>query len=283
VTPKPVRYVVNSHFHDDHCQGNSAFKHSNPKTDFIATAATAELMAKEVPVRLKATLEKTIPALVEKVQGYISNAGSAAEQDFWRDQLRQFAAFQLEMKDFELELPTITFDRAHIIKDRTHDLHVEFHGRAHTAGDVIVYCPQKRIVASGDMIHGGLPYMPDAFPKPWVKTIDSVNRLDYDQILAGHGPIMSRDRVMNYRNFIEELNGRVEQGKRAGKTLEDLQRSITVQSLKSLQDHQYARYVAEIRDNDFPHWGRKFVGPKEAFQDGVNGVTAHVFRRIDLV
>ena len=77
---------------------------------------------------------------------------------------------------------------------------------------------------------------------------------------------MSRDRVMNYRNFIEELNGRVEEGKRAGKTLAELQRNITIQSLNSLQDHDYARYVAEIRDSLFPHWGRTFVGQKKRFR-----------------
>ena len=77
------------------------------------------------------------------------------------------------------------------------------------------------------------------------------------------------------------MNGRVEEGKRAGKTLDDLKKSITVASLRSLHDNDYARYVAEVRDDLFPHWGRKFVNIKEGFQDAVNGVTANCFRRID--
>jgi glyoxylase-like metal-dependent hydrolase (beta-lactamase superfamily II) len=185
------------------------------------------------------------------------------------------------MKNFELELPTITFEDKHVIRDRDHELQIGFHGRSHTAGDVVVFCPQKRVLATGDMVNGSLPYMPDAFPKAWVKTIDSVNRLAWDQVLSAHGPIMPRERVVQYRNFIEEMNGRVEEGKRAGKSLDELKKSITVESLRSLHDHDYGRYVAEIRDSLFPHWGRTFVNIKENFQDGVNGVTANCFRRID--
>jgi glyoxylase-like metal-dependent hydrolase (beta-lactamase superfamily II) len=281
VTEKPVRYVVNTHFHDDHSQGNAAFKRSYPKVDFLATKVTAELIAKEVPVRLKETIEKVIPESMEKVRGFEAKAKSAAEKEFWADQFRQYKAFAAEMKNFQPELPTITFDNMHVIRDREHELQIGFHGRAHTAGDVCVYCPQKRVLATGDMINGSLPYMPDGFPKAWVKTIDAVNQLDWNQVLSAHGPIMPRDRVVNYRNFIEEMNGRVEIGKRAGKTLEELKKSITIDSLRSLHDHDYARYVADIRDSLFPHWGRTFVNIKENFQDAVNGVTSNCYRRID--
>jgi len=280
ITPKPVRYVVNTHFHDDHTQGNQAFKGAG-KVDFIASTQTADLMAQEVPARLKVMLEKSIPADVEKVRGFIDKATTPAEKAYWNEQIRQYAAYQAEMKNFSLELPTIKVDRSHVINDRAHDIHIEYHGRSHTAGDVVVFCPQKRILATGDMINGSLPYMPDAFPKAWVKTVDSVSRLGWDQVLSAHGPVMPRDRVTNFRNFMEEMNTRVGEGKKAGKTVDELRKSITIESLRSLHDNGYAKYVADIRDSLFPHWGRTFIGPKEAFQDGVNGVTSTIYRRIE--
>jgi len=45
VTPKPVRYVINSHFHWDHTQGNHAYRATGEKIDFIATSATKQLMS----------------------------------------------------------------------------------------------------------------------------------------------------------------------------------------------------------------------------------------------
>ncbi|MBE3134674.1 MAG: MBL fold metallo-hydrolase [Acidobacteria bacterium] len=280
ITTKPVRFVVNTHFHDDHIQGNSAYRRPGGTVDFIASAPTADLMAREAQVRLKATLAG-IPADVEQARGLSGKATSAPEKAFWDEQVRQFEAFQAEMKDFSLVLPTVTFARSHVIKDRAHDLHIEFHGRAHTAGDVVVFCPQKRVVATGDMIFGGLPYLRDAYPRSWPGTIDSVAQLDFDQILPAHGPVIHRNRMINLRNFIEEMTARVETGKQSGKSLEELQKSITVESLKSLQDNGYGRFMAEIRDGLFPHWGRTFIGQKPGFQDAVNGVAAHIYRLLE--
>jgi hypothetical protein len=58
-----------------------------------------------------------------------------------------------------------TFGKTYVIKDKAHDLHVEFHGRADTAGDVVVFCPQKCVVATGDMILGILPFLGDSYPR----------------------------------------------------------------------------------------------------------------------
>lgn len=60
-------------------------------------------------------------------------------------------------------------------------------GRAHTAGDVIVYLPKERIIATGDLQVEGTSYMVDAFFTEWVQTIEEMKKLDFDTVLPGPG------------------------------------------------------------------------------------------------
>jgi len=278
VTPKPVRFVVNSHFHWDHMQGNPAYRAGGAKVDFLASEPTKKLMAELGLKRLQETLE-TAGKQLEAMQARLSKAATEPEKAFCREQIGQIKAYQAEMKSVSVELPTIAFARSHVIKDPAHDLHVEFHGHAHTAGDVIVFSPQKRVAATGDMIHGFLPYAGDAFPTTWPQTIDSVGKLAFDRILPGHGPVhQSKQRMIHMRNYIEELAARVAEGKKAGKTAAELQKTITVESLKSLQADGYSKFLHENLTRFFPNFG-----PAAPLQTGVNTNIAHFYANLERV
>jgi glyoxylase-like metal-dependent hydrolase (beta-lactamase superfamily II) len=188
-------------------------------------------------------------------------------------------AYQSEMRNFTLELPTITFNKSYMIKDKAHELHVEFHGHAHTAGDVVVFCPQKRAIATGDMIHGFLPFIADGFPKSWPNTVDSVARLDFDRLCPGHGPVQrAKGRLIDLRNYIEELTEKVETGKKAGKSIADLQAGITVASLKSMQSNGYSNYVRDNQYKYFPNFG-----PAAPLQDGVNNNIVETWNNLEKI
>ncbi len=275
VTTKPVRFVVNSHFHWDHIQGNSAYKAAGGKVDFVASEPTKDLMSKEARNRLKESMDG-VPAQIDALQKRMAKSTNAAEKAFCQEQIRQLQAYLAEMKNFSLELPTIAFAKSHVIKDRAGDLHVEFHGQAHTAGDIIVFCPQKKVASTGDMIHGFLPYAADGFPKAWPKTIDSVASRAFDKILPGHGPVHPvRDRMIHLRNYIEEVTARVEEGKKAGKGVAEVQKTITVASLKSLAANGYSKYLEGNLYKYFPNFG-----PGAPLQVGVNANVEHIYKRL---
>jgi glyoxylase-like metal-dependent hydrolase (beta-lactamase superfamily II) len=172
------------------------------------------------------------------------------------------------MQNFTPVLPTVTFGKTYVIKDKAHDLHVEFHGRAHTAGDVVVFCPQKRVVATGDMILGTLPFLGDSFPREWPKTIDSVAKMDIDYVAGGHGAVQhGKQHMIGQRNYIDELAARVELGKKAGQPLSEIQKSMPVASIKTLQAGGYGAAVRAGRD-------------EAAMQAAVNTNIEHVFNRL---
>jgi glyoxylase-like metal-dependent hydrolase (beta-lactamase superfamily II) len=275
ITPKPVRYVVNTHFHGDHIQGNQAYRAAGGKVDFIASEPTRQLMSDLAQKRVQDSLDG-VPRQIDAMRGRAEKAASAAEKAFCEDQIRQLQAYQSEMKRFTLELPTIAFEKSYVIKDKAHELHLEFHGRAHTAGDVVVFCPERRVVATGDMIHGRFPYMADGFPGSWATTIDSVATLSFDKICPGHGPAQqNRERMTNMRDYIAELTEKVDAGKKAGMSIADLQKTITVASLKSLQSPGYLKYLSD-NSYDMPRFGRPVQ-----LQDNVNANIADIYNNLE--
>jgi cyclase len=276
VTPKPVRYLVDTHFHWDHAQGNAAYRDVGAK--ILASAKTKQLLIEFSAKRLHESLDPNahafpsqphIPELLDSARARLASANSEQRAAI-EDQIRQLEAFAREMKDYEPVLPSVTFDKTYVIKDKAHDLHLEFHGRAHTAGDVQVFCPQKRVVATGDMVLGSTPFIADGFPKEWPATIDSVSKLDFDHVIPGHGAVQQgRQRMTDLRNYIEELTMRVSAGKQSGQKVADLQKSITVASLKSLQADGYAEFLS----------GRG--GTPSSLQSRVSTNVEHIYLRLD--
>jgi hypothetical protein len=90
VTPKPVRYLIDTHFHFDHTQGNSAYLVTGNKVDIVATTTTKKLMEQLVGPRLRASLDPSSPGprssaqqvahRLEDLRQRVGKATSATEQ-----------------------------------------------------------------------------------------------------------------------------------------------------------------------------------------------------------
>jgi glyoxylase-like metal-dependent hydrolase (beta-lactamase superfamily II) len=228
--------------------------------------------------RLKASIEE-VPSEIEKLRAEASAATSPAEKAFCADQIRQLEAYRAELKNYTLELPTITFDDSYVLRDAAYELHLGFHGHAHTAGDVVVCCPAKQVVATGDMIHGIIPNIADGYPRSWPGTIRSVGKLEFTKVLPGHASVQVGRTVMSdLGNYIEEVTGRVEDGKKAGLSVAELQKRITVASLKSLQSNGYAEYIIRNTNQLTPHFR-----PLPPLQTEVNANIEDIYKNLDRV
>jgi cyclase len=255
ITNKPVRYVINTHFHGDHTQGNRAYRASGRAVDFISSTTTKQLISDLGPTRAKESLDAAREE-IEALHKQAEKAPTAEEKAFCADQVWQLEAYAAELKDYSPEAPTITFDKSYRLPDSAFDLHLEFHGRAHTAGDIFVLCPQRRAIATGDACMGWVPNFLDAFPKAWPRTINEVAQFGFDHVLGGHGTLESGRGVMrNLGNYIEELTGRVERAKEAGLNVDEMQKQITADSLKSFASNGYGASLTAAMAAGLAHFG----------------------------
>ncbi|MBM3740145.1 MAG: MBL fold metallo-hydrolase [Acidobacteria bacterium] len=279
ISEKPVRYVVASHFHWDHSHGLPAFRRIAPHADIVSSQVTRKLIDQETVPRLKASFD-TLRASMDGYRKNAASAGSPGEKAHWDRMRRETDDYIREMQNFAPELPNVTVDRDLILHDKAHDLHLAFRGRGHTSGDVIVYCPQKKVVASGDLLHGFFPFLGDGYPLDWPTTLHHFAQFEFTHIAGGHGPLHERSRIYQMANYIEELTELVVRGKRAGKPQVQVEAEITPDKLKTLADGGYGRTTAESILK-LRQWPPAKPAAETVIADTVKINVGHIFAALD--
>jgi glyoxylase-like metal-dependent hydrolase (beta-lactamase superfamily II) len=199
ITDKPIRFVINTHYHEDHTGGNEFFQQKAP---IIAH---------------------------DNVRKRLEDGGTAGNN----------ASVKFEAKPQpKSALPIITFDHdvtVHLNGEDIRALHVP---SGHTDGDSVIFFPKSNVVHMGDdFVTYGFPFIDlggGGSVEGMIAGLESIiPKLPPDvKVIPGHGPVSNLDDVRAYLKMLKDTSAAVQAGIKRGKTMDQLKQEKVLEPWK---------------------------------------------------
>ena len=196
VTDKPVRFVINTHYHGDHTGGNLA----------LATGGSTIIAQDNVRKRLE-------------TGGKAGNGGGVSME-------QKVAATGA--------LPIITFDHDVTVHLNGEDIRALHFPAGHTDGDAIVFFPKANVVHMGDdFVRYGYPFIDvtsGGSVQGMIAACDKVVAvLPADvKVIPGHGQLSNLEEVRDYSTMLKETSAAVQAAIKSGKTVDQMKKEKTL-------------------------------------------------------
>jgi glyoxylase-like metal-dependent hydrolase (beta-lactamase superfamily II) len=217
LTGKPVTWVVNSHWHDDHCAGNQVFA---PQAAIVATTRTRALMATRLIAEYVQD-EKDLPALLQSLEEQLRVDSDEPKREQLALRLAENRRYAAAIPTIRISLPDLTFTGRLVFHGSRRSAELITYGGGHTASDAFLYLPAEQLALMGDLVFLQYhPWLPDGDPQEWVRILDEVARLPLTTILPGHGPVGDIGGLALTRDYVTTLQRLAEDALSAGASVE---------------------------------------------------------------
>jgi cyclase len=219
ITDKPVRYVIDSHYHYDHSHGNQIF---GPDIQVIGHENTRKRMLTNVLEQYTyLSSVEPVPARVEALRKRIGDQKDPQQKAALERQVANQLSYLEQVKETRVTPPNVTLDRRMTLYRGGREIQLLYLGRGHTDTDVVVYLPKERIVCTGDLMESVISYMGDAYAEEWPATLDRLKALDFDTVMPGHGVVFKgKARIEAFQRYVREVLKQTMDLKKAGVSAE---------------------------------------------------------------
>jgi cyclase len=219
VTDKPVKYVVDSHYHYDHAFGNQVF---GPDVQVIGHENTRKrLLGNTMAEYTYLSSVEPVPARVAALRERRDKEADPQAKALLERQIANSLAYLEQVKEIRVTPPTVTLDRKMTLFRGGREIQILFFGRGHTDTDVVVFLPKEKIVCTGDLMESVLSYMGDAYVDEWPATLDRLMTLDFDTVMPGHGVVFKgKGHIEAFQRYLRDVSKQAAELKKAGVTAE---------------------------------------------------------------
>ena len=241
LTGKPIRYVVNSHWHDDHWAGNAEFAAAYPGVTVIAQRFTARMIeGRRDAFAGEACRRELAPELAK----YREMAATHKRPDGSAMTAESVERVQAAVPEFEAESEEcgrkryrgvdLAFDHELDVRLGRRLVRLMFLGRANTAGDVVAYVPDAKLLLTGDVLVAPFPFATQSYISEWATVLRELEHMDAAVIVPGHGPVMRDKRYLtSIAELMEALSRQVRAAYQPGLSVDDVRGRVDVAEFRA--------------------------------------------------